>query len=603
MSNKVKLFLTLLPLILFLALLFSSFNSRQTMGWFFARTSYYFIFALCILWLIQLIGYLTVLRFSLRKLVSTYWPGIAVALVLTSIVFTTVPVQFKILGDETNLLSVSQSMFFDKSAYIISMAKYDNGNFQTVAVDIPNRPLLFPFVISLFHAVFNYHPENVFVLNFLIMFILLTGVNIAIRKAVDANAAIAGMFFILAYPIVSISATSGGYDLFSTTFFALILVVFYHFLKSTTTRCAGGLDLPASGGFTAKGGKRQGRQEPQSLRVWKTQSPHPEGFAFLWASLLMFANIRYESCIFFVIIVIAAIKYFDWKALKTRAYVYTATPLLSLPYIWQRILSQGTYENPSNLPVFSVQAFIKHGKIFLQNFLNLNLDLPYAGFLNLAAVVIIGYGLKQFVTKKSVLKPFQKYFGFILLLCVATIMVIVLSHHFGRYDRPTQARLFMYFSVFCALTPVFLMALDSGWLTGKKLMIASIVLFLFYHPVAGKHVFINNMVITRIHQHSVAFLKNSSDHDVLIISAYAGQFTPLNYGAVTFQYANHHRATLLAELAAHRYSKILVLQEIDYTTGLPKWENQRLDSHFRLQPLQEIQVFDDRYLRISALVL
>jgi len=563
MSNKVKLFLTLLPLILFLALLFSSFNSRQTMGWFFARTSYYFIFALCILWLIQLIGYLTVLRFSLRKLVSTYWPGIAVALVLTSIVFTTVPVQFKILGDETNLLSVSQSMFFDKSAYIISMAKYDNGSFQTVAVDIPNRPLLFPFVISLFHAVFNYHPENVFVLNFLIMFILLTGVNIAIRKAVDANAAIAGMFLILAYPIVSISATSGGYDLFSTTFFALILVVFYHFLNS----------------------------------------PHPEGFAFVWASLLMFANIRYESCIFFVIIVIAAIKYIDWKALKTRAYVYAATPLLSLPYIWQRILSQGTYENPSNLPVFSVQAFIKHGKIFLQNFLNLNLDLPYAGFLNLAAVVIIGYGLKQFVTKKSVLKPFQKYFGFILLLCVATIMVIVLSHHFGRYDRPTQARLFMYFSVFCALTPVFLMALDSGWLTGKKLMIASIVLFLFYHPVAGKHVFINNMVITRIHQHSVAFLKNSSDHDVLIISAYAGQFTPLNYGAVTFQYANHHRATLLAELAAHRYSKILVLQEIDYTTGLPKWENQRLDSHFRLQPLQEIQVFDDRYLRISALVL
>jgi hypothetical protein len=36
--------------------------------------------------------------------------------------------------------------------------------------------------------------------------------------------------------------------------------------ESTTTRKAGGLD------FTAIGGKRQGREVPQSLRVWKTQS-------------------------------------------------------------------------------------------------------------------------------------------------------------------------------------------------------------------------------------------------------------------------------------------------------------------------------------------
>jgi hypothetical protein len=35
---------------------------------------------------------------------------------------------------------------------------------------------------------------------------------------------------------------------------------------STTTRRAGGLD------FTAEGGKRQGREVSQSLRIWKTQS-------------------------------------------------------------------------------------------------------------------------------------------------------------------------------------------------------------------------------------------------------------------------------------------------------------------------------------------
>ncbi len=36
---------------------------------------------------------------------------------------------------------------------------------------------------------------------------------------------------------------------------------------STPTRTAGGLDLPASGGFTAKGGKRQGRELSRSLKT------------------------------------------------------------------------------------------------------------------------------------------------------------------------------------------------------------------------------------------------------------------------------------------------------------------------------------------------
>jgi len=69
--------------------------------------------------------------------------------------------------------------------------------------------------------------------------------------------------------------------------------------------------------------------------------------------------------------------------------MYALTPLLSLPYIWQRILSQGTYENPLDVPLFSIQSFLKYGQIFIQNFLNLHLDLPYAGLLNIMAVVVI----------------------------------------------------------------------------------------------------------------------------------------------------------------------------------------------------------------------
>jgi hypothetical protein len=563
MPKKVKVSLALLAVIIFLGLLLYSFKSRETMVWLFARTSYYFIFALCLMWLIQLGRYLSGVDFSPKDFVKSHWPGFVLALGVTSIVFATIPVQFKILGDETNLLSVSQDMYYHKSAYIISMATFYNGSLQVIDVSIPNRPLLFPFAINIIHSVLGYRPANVFILNFMLMFIFLAGVYVAIKKAIDTPTAVAGIFLILAYPIITISATSGGYDLFSTLLFAVILTVFYRFLKS----------------------------------------PDEKSLAFLWVSLLIFSNIRYESCIFFPIIIAAALSVIKFSYFKETAYIYLLSPLLSLPFIWQRFLSLGTYENPSNIPLFSVQSFIKHGKIFLQNYLNLNLDLPYSGFLNLAAVLIIGYGFKQIVTQKIKLTPSQKNLTITLLLCVTVIMVIVLSHHFGRYDRPTQARLFMYFSVFCALAPVFLKAVYPDWISGKKLMVASFAVFLFYHPVAGNHAFINNMVITRIHQYAQKFLKNLNDPDVLIISAYAGQYTALNYSAVTFNYANQHSQSLLTELKAHRYSKILVLQEIDYTTNRPKWDNQRLDSRFEIKPLEEIQVLSDRFLRISRLVM
>jgi hypothetical protein len=561
-SKKLTVILTLLPIIVFLGLFLYSFKSRETMVWLFARTSYYFLFAMGMIWLIQLGRYITAFEFSPADLLRTHWPGILLALVVTAIVFATVPVQFKILGDETNLLSVSQDMYYHKGAYIISMADFYNGSPHVLDVSIPNRPLLFPFAINLIHAMLGYRPENAFILNFILMFILMAGVYIATRKAIDAPTAVAAIFLVLSYPIISISATSGGYDLFSTLLFALILTVFYRFLKS----------------------------------------PDASGLAFLWLSLLMFSNIRYESCVFFLIIFVAALRFSKLSYFKEVAYVYALTPLLSLPFIWQRYLSQGTYENPSHIPLFAVQSFIKHGKIFLQNFLNLNLDLPYAGLLNLAAILIIGYAIKQIVTRKIKLTSVQKYFAILLMVCVAVFMVIVLSHHFGRYDRPTQARLFMYFSFFCALSPIFLKAIHPEWISGKKLMIASVAVFLFYHPIAGNHAFINKMVITRIHQHAQKYLKNLNDPDVLVITAYAAQYTALNFSAVTVQYANLHRQKLFANIKAHRYSKVLVFQEIDAATNRPKWDNQRLDPRYKIKVVKNIQILNDRFLRISRLI-
>jgi len=555
--------LNILPLILFLFLLLYSFKSRQIMTWLYACTSYYIVFALCIIWIVQLLRLLHQSNFSLTKFVRSYWVGSLIALILTIIVFISVPVKFKVLNDETNLLAVSQSMLYHKEAYRISMGKYYYGNLHPVEVEIPNRPLLFPFATCVIHSVLGYHYQNVFVLNFLVMFVFLSGTFVAVQKSTDTFSAIAAMLLILAHPLIPIYATSGGYDLFSTFFFALAMLALYEFLKS----------------------------------------PNSENFAFLWVSLLMFSNIRYESCIFFLIIVAASLKYIKLEYLKTRTYIFSLTPILSLPYIWQRLLSVGTYENPQGVTLFSIQSFLKHSLVFIENFMNLTLDLPYAGLLNLAALVIVFYIFMQVMTKKLVLKPYQMAFGSILAICVITMLVIVLAHHLGRYDLPTQARLFMYFCVFSSLIPIILIAHGPQWVTGKKLLIASIAVFLFYNPIAMKHRFIDSLLATRIHHQSLVYLESLNNRNVLIITPYSGQFTAMNFGAVNFNFANRHRHEILNELKMHLYSQILVIQEIDMDTNLPKYGNQHLDPIFKLNPLKEVQVLKDRWLRISSVLI
>jgi hypothetical protein len=75
MPKKIKVFTVILPVIIFLGLFLYSVKSRETMIWLYAKTSYYVLFALCIIWVTQLIRYLEKLDFSLKKFLPAYGTG------------------------------------------------------------------------------------------------------------------------------------------------------------------------------------------------------------------------------------------------------------------------------------------------------------------------------------------------------------------------------------------------------------------------------------------------------------------------------------------------------------------------------------------------
>ena len=563
LPNRHKTILkTAIPIFLFIGIFLYSFKSKQKMIEVYGHAAFYFIFLLFILWTFQVILYLHHINFSLKPFIRTYWKGIVVSLIMTTIIFSSVPVHLKSLNDETNLLSVAKSMCDHQNAYRIRMGKFFHDSFHIVQKDIPKRPLLFPFAIYVIHTVLGYDYQNVFILNFTIMFLFFAGAYIGARQFTDNQTAIAAIFLLASYPIVSIYGTSGGFELFTCCFFYLSLAIVYIYLKN----------------------------------------PDANSFSLLWATLLMLSNTRYESFIFFIII----IGYIFFRKrrfyVKENAFLYSITPILFLPYLWQRFLSVGRYQNPEGVPLFSINAFRENTWIMAKNFLNLDLFLPYNGILNVLTVLFLISLLVFIPTKIKKLKTYQVHFWIIASICILIYMVIVLSHFMGIYDHPSSARLFLLFSIFCALSPVVIKIIRPGWISGRALLFVSFILFLFYHPVASQHQFINSLLTARLHNQEQAFISKLNDPNVLILCAYPSQYVSQDFGAVTFSYANSHATTLINELENQLYSKIIAFQLINPDTNSPISEKQALGPLFQSYPIKQISVLPSVNLRISQIL-
>lgn len=558
-KSKLALYLfNLAAVIAFISLLGYSQTSKKAMYNLFVYTSYYLISVILIIWVVQAVLLIKTLNLSIKTFLRKYWSGLLISLILTVLVFVSVGVKFKTLSDETNLLSVSMSMLNDKTCYNTTMGKYYYGNYNSINNEIEKRPLVFPFMVHIVHTLTGFRYQNPFILNFIVMFLLLSGVYIAIRQFSDSASAIAAIFFVLSYPVLTIFGTSGGFDLLNSAFFVLIMAAAYYLIKN-----------------------------PSSL-----------GFSFLFASLLMFSNIRYESIAFLVILPLLLFRRIRWHYFKDYSYIFFITPVVSLLYLWQRLLKPDSYQNPEGVPIFSVASFFKNIMIFFKSLVDFKYFLPYAGLLSIVSILIFIYLIIEVLRKKNRLTGSQYYSIFVLTASVLASTGIYFYHFFGDCTHPSSARFFITLSIFLALGPVALKICKPKLISGTSLLIISVVCFLFYHPIAVEGRFINALKGNRTTYHCIDFLSQIKDKNILTISERPGQFTALGYGAVNFSYANKNSTKTINEVTRHLYSKIIVFQEIKYQDQTPTKET-ALHQDYKLNSLYEIQITATEFLRIS----
>ncbi len=550
-----------MPILLFLALLLAGYSKEGMMKELFLNGSYYVLLLLSLLWIIHINLYLKEIKFSFKDTIFRFFPGILLSFVITCVVFISVEPTFRILSDETNLLAVSKSMVYEKSVANATMGKYYYGNFNPDSELVPARPLFFQFCIHVLHVLLGYNPENIFLLNFLVLFAFLSCVYILARKYLDEASSLASMILIVAYPVVSISTSSGSYDMFSTVFFYLVFASLFFFLKD----------------------------------------PTPAGFSFLWMNMLMFAHIRYESFIYFFLVLsfLLLFRVIRLELFKPSLHLFAMTPLLFLSLFWQRILSQGKYSTPERTSLFSVDQFMRHLKEMAMGQFDFSFELPYANIVNIIAVIIFLYLAWEGIARKTIFtKQYQRRFIFIFLAALAVNLTIFLSHFIGKYSHPTQAKFFLISSIACSLAPFLLKAVKPNAISGKALLLFSLVCFLAYHPIAVEGRFTNKLTLTRETKQCYQFLENLKEKNILIIANRPGLFTVLDYGVVNFSYANKYKNKVLRDYKRHNYVDIYVFQRISYDTGKPVREYS-LDDDYNLEPLREIQVTAGRFLRIS----
>lgn len=563
-----KFVLVVVPLAL-LALPGLGTASTSYAQWLFVNTTYFFLLATVLCWAgTYLHAARDVRRETMISWVKENWPGLVIALAVTVIAWLAVHPALRILSDEANLVGTSKNLFASRTATFTVSGKNYYDSYWDVDVAIDRRPALFPFLVSLVHAVRGYSYENVFLFNLLVLpaFVL---VSYRLAKSISGKTSgetfgVVAALLVVAHPITLISVRSGGFDFFALFFALLVLKTLFDHLR-----------------------------QPSAARL-----------AILWMNLCMFAEIRYESALF-IVPVVALLVVFQtstWALLRPYAFIYALTPAYLAPRVWQAVLRGSVPAQEPGATTFSVGNFFNNAREYFRPVLSpLNNYPAHAGLI--IALGLLGGVLWLGAHRRNLWAPNWKAprlrFAAFVAAWMLLQVIVVFSYVWGRAQAPSAARLVIaidtFFSFFAAWALTFVL---RRWRPFVAVLVAAGVLVI-HLPIAGQHRMLNRLTQTRETATAWRFFESLHEKRILIVTDRPDLFTIMDYGAMSFEAARQD-PVLFEAFARHLFYDIYLIQQIKLSTGspLPGYE---IWPTRRLEPMLEYQNDADVLIRISRL--
>jgi len=525
----------------------------------FSRYTFYCLLALYLTLASAVIAFAAKRRERLPEFFTLNKWGFVFSLALAAVIFVAAKPSFRILSDETNLLSVSRTMLSERRVDNITQGKWYYFNLQPLARERDKRPYAYPFAVYAAHALTGYRPANAFAVNFALLVLLFCGVFALFRGLYGAAPAYCALLLAAAQPLLILNAASGGMD------FMYAALIFFSFL---------------------------------ALREYLRDGA-PESFGLLLALLLLLANTRYEGPVFLAAAALILPLVGRVKAAALATWQFAVLPLALLPVFIQRVCFSTNLEQAAGVAPFSAANLLKNTLSFVLVQFNGSLLFPYASLVNLAGLAAAG-ALFLRLARRGGGEGEDRLLAGVAAAGLALYWLVTCLYYFGDPAHQASARLFLPATLTLSLLAAGLMARATR---GRPVpaLLAAAALFLFYAPAATENRFYNSLFLGREYRHQVRFLEQLGDDHILLISDRPGQFVVLDRGAVNFDHARANYDLLAEEQRRHLYSRVIVFQEILYATGKPTPATE-LGPEYKLRTLQERQNTADSFLRFSEVL-
>jgi hypothetical protein len=466
-----------------------------------------------------------------------WWKPLLLSLGTAGFAFASTSVDFKVLSDETNLLSVANMMIQFGKASNTEMWVYYYNTFHALDVSVPTRPLLFPLLTALVHAVNGMRWWSPFVVNFAcltgVVFLSLAWARRHVTAALP-GAALAVLTIAMS-PVILINATSAGFDVCSLFFGFLAALLFERHL-------------------------REGDERTLKALIY---------------TLVCFASVRYESIVALGFVGVALLVRDGYRRLPWG--LYLTAGFLLLPIFTARYLTWGQFENPPGVPAFAFQHLVNHLGPFLTAFF-LDPRGPYPILLHWLGLVGIFLAM-----------PRLKFGGRVLLGYMIFLWALLLSHHFGFAGHPTQTRLFLPVSFGLCLMALYLLSGLERYVDRRGILAVFGILLFHHHQYAVGDPLMTQLTMTREVRHIRDFLEEEGQRGDLYVYERPGQLTALGKSSISLNEFSAKRESYIENVKRGLYRRLVLITKGESAAAPPGYFLRRLRTHM-LTPQEELRI-------------
>lgn len=482
---------------------------------------------------------------------------------------------FKILMDEVMLLGTSMSLHFDRTALVAMRGNDIQGAFQLLGGQLDKRPLFHPFLLSVLHDLTGYRPENAFVLNVILTFVLLGLAYHVGRRLVNPAGGALAVLLLTTLPLLAQNATGGGFEILN-----LVMIL----------------------GTFALGLRYAERRDGDTLSA-------------LCLCAVLLAQTRYESVLF--LLPVAALVLWSWG--RDRAVTLTpvaiASPLLLLPYALQHVVfdARASSWELASRPGYTKPFSLSYVPENVQHAFNFFFD-PTGDQSNSLVLGILGFLAVPFfvlwavrVVQRWRAEPPRRIATVIFALGFAAHTALMLGYFWGKFDDPVIRRL----SLPLNLALVLAIVVVTGELA-RRVLVWRVVfgaalagLFVFSLPAMARHAYTLDYYVGRETDWRREFIARHPEKDYLVIDNSSIIWITHEVSSTPVTQALLHKENIEFCERNHVFSAIYVFQSFranEQTGALTIEPDDDLGPNYRLETVWQRRFTPVRVSRISRVV-